>query len=64
MTSFAYQAVNAAGKSCRGTLSVASQNEALQRIARWAVSHEGDARQAAREERAPNPSRAATCLRA
>ena len=32
MTSFAYQAVDATGQSSRGTLTVASQNEALQRI--------------------------------
>jgi type IV pilus assembly protein PilC len=32
MSSFAYQAVDATGRPMRGTLSVASQNEALQRI--------------------------------
>lgn len=32
MTNFAYQAVDAAGQTSRGTLTVGSQNEALQRI--------------------------------
>jgi type IV pilus assembly protein PilC len=32
MTSYAYQAVDATGQAMRGTLSVANQNEALQRI--------------------------------
>ena len=32
MTSYAYEAVNAAGSNFRGTIDVASQSEALQRI--------------------------------
>jgi type IV pilus assembly protein PilC len=56
MTSFAYQAVNAAGQSRCGTLSVASQNEALQRIREMGLfPMKVTERQAAREARAAKP---------